>query len=182
MIKLNIPPRKRLWIAALIVAGVLLVCAGVAVAATTISNVWQSPKVTVTTPPPPPPPPASQLVISSPDFTSDRSQPTGQAMAFQVNLTNPSPAGAPSYEGVRVTFVISREGSEITSASDVILEYQDETSTWQPIPLTVSSGGLVGHFGPAAGFTVPPGYNVTTNLRATFNAAGIYSAQAWAEN
>ena len=181
MIKLNIPPRKRLWIAALIVAGVLLVCAGVAVAATTISNVWQSPKVTVTTSPPPPPP-ASQLVISSPDFTSDRSQPTGQAMAFQVNLTNPSPAGAPSYEGVRVTFVISREGSEITSASDVILEYQDETSTWQPIPLTVSSGGLVGHFGPAAGFTVPPGYNVTTNLRATFNAAGTYSAQAWAEN
>ena len=147
-------------------------------AAVSISNVWISPDITVTVYVPPTPS-NLDLIISSPDFTTTRNVTTGEATLAGVTLTNPSPDGAPGYTGVKVQFTINK--TEIV-VSDVSVEYSiDAGATWLPLTLTQSGANeLLGIFGPAEGFPVGYGYNVTTPLRATFATAGVYHATAQA--
>ncbi len=156
----------------------VLVAGGVFAFAAVISNLWTSPNITVTAPSPPPPG-NSPLVISSPDFTTPRSISTGEATLAGVNLSNPSPSGAPGYTGVRVQFTINKTGIAV---SDVVLQYSvDAGVNWLPLTLTQNgTDALIGTFGPAEGFPVGDGYNVTTPLRATFTTAGSYYATAQA--
>jgi len=156
----------------------LTLVVGVAVLAATISNLWTSPDITVE--PVPPPPPANEaLVISSPDFTTPRSILVGEATLAGVNLTNPSPSGAPGYTGVLVAFSIYDRSDDTIVPSDIVLEYQ-EGGTWYVLTLTQGTGVLTSTFGPAGGFPVGYGYNITTPLRATFATPGIYYATAQA--
>ena len=156
----------------------LTLVVGVAVLAVTIiSNLWVSPDITVTEPAPPPPENAL-LIISSPDFTTPRSILVGQTTHAGVNLTNPSPSGAPGYTGVNVVFTINKTG---IATNDIVLEYQAVADgPWLPLTLVDNGDVLTGMFGPAGGFPVGYGYNVTTPLRATFATPGIYYATAQA--
>lgn len=167
---------KKRFLGIPILAILLTVVVGAAVLAAAISNLWISPDITVE----PVPPPANEpLVISSPDFTTPRSILVGQATLAGVNLTNPSPSGAPGYTGVLVEFSIYDKSDNTIVPSDIVLEYQED-DTWYVLTLTQDTGVLTGTFGPAGGFPVGYGYNVTTPLRATFATPGIYYATAQA--
>lgn len=158
----------------------ILTVGGIALAAGLVSNIWTSPTITVTgggggggtTPTNEP------LVISS-GFASNLSISTGQQAEFSIRLENPSEAGAPGYNAVRVKFEIS-DGDGVLSQSDVTLEYQSG-GVYYNLPVTLESGKLVGWFGPPTGFDCPSGYNETTPIRATFNAVGTYQAAVQAE-
>jgi hypothetical protein len=140
-------------------------------AATAISNLWVSPSITVTVDNLP-------LVLSSPDFTAGRSIKVGVATEASVNLSNPSPAGAPGYTGVVVGFSIYDTDGVIVP-SDILLEYQSG-GNWYALPMTAGAGVITAVFGPSGGFPVGFGYNATTPLRATFNTVGTYHVTAQA--
>jgi hypothetical protein len=86
---------------------------------------------------------------------------------FTARITNPPIA--PTYT-VTVDFTII--GPDGFDASDLVLEYETApgSGVYLPIPLTDAGANTVtGRFGPADGFPVAPGYDATTNLRATFD-------------
>ncbi len=136
----NIKMPKRVWLPALlVVVAVAVIGGGVALAANIISNVWQSPVITVNDPvtPPTPPPSNGQLVISSTDFTSNRTIGTDNASRFTISLSNPSETGAPGYTGVRVLFEVNKSGT--IADGDVTLKYSDGTN-WYDLPVTLVDG------------------------------------------
>ncbi len=149
----------------------------VALAVVTISNLWTSPDITVTKEPIPPPD-NELLVISSPDFTEARSIYKDSHTYISVQTVNPSPSGAPGYSDVLFEFAIYNAG---IAEGDVILEYREVVGgDWLPLALTQGESKLVGTFGPAGGFPVGYGYDVTTEFRAKFTKTGIYYAQVQA--
>ncbi len=175
-------PLKRVLLSALmVVSGVVLIGVGVVLAVTAISNTWVSPKITVPTPTTPTPT-LRLLNFSSTDFTTDQTVQPEADFQFSIRLQNPSDTGAAAYNNVVVHFAITK-ASATPAATDLSLYYLD-TSTWQPIPLSYDAGSnkLVGTFGPPTGFTVPSGYDATTQLKAVFHSPGEYSAEVWAEN
>lgn len=168
----------RLMSIALAVLVVFAIGIGV-YAASIISNLWQSPAITVTNPPPPSNEP---LVISSIDFTASANITTGVAFPFSVNLRNPSLVGAPGYPDVIVNiniYGVFSNALKIINPNDLKLEYSDG-SNWYVIPTTFVTDRLTTNFGPASGFPVPSGYNQTTQFRVTFNTPGVYNATAQA--
>ena len=158
---------------------------GTVFAAVAISNVWQSPTITVVTSPPSGggggTPPTLPLVVGSADFTTDQNITQGYFYDFSVNLSNPSAVGSASYPAVRVQFDVTKTDGAIASG-DVELWYKEspESSVWLSLPVTLVDAKLTGLFGPESGFPVVAGYDATTPIRAKFNTLGTYDADAYA--
>lgn len=147
---------------------------GVAFAVGWISSPWTSPNVTVSEPV------NVDLIITSPDFTSNVGIYIGDTIEKSVRLYNPSPLHAAGYPHVRVEFQIHGSG---ISDGDVTLEYYADEgfgAIWHTLPTTDMGDALVGYFGPSVGFPVGYGYNVVTPIKATFNTVGTYYATAQA--
>lgn len=173
--------QKKLWgipVLALVLSLVAVLTAGGLILAQVVnfSNVWTSPKVVVNPTTTPPTTPVNSTLVLSSTWDTDTSATIGEPFVFELNLSNPSPVGAPGYTDAIVKFEISK--ATTMDASDVTLEYEVAANTWATIPTTLTDGKLVGYFGPAAGFDIPTGYNATTSLRATFATAGEYTATA----
>jgi hypothetical protein len=172
--------RHTKWFIPVVMVLCTLLIGGAVFAVGAISNVWTSPGITVTEPTQPPQPPSNlPLVISSLDFTENRSISVDEPTLVGVSLSNPSLSGAPGYVGVLVQFTINKTGIEV---GDVDLEYSiDAGVNWLPLPLAQNGADeLIGTFGPAVGFPVGYAYNMTTPLRVTFAEAGEYYATAQA--
>jgi hypothetical protein len=92
---------------------------------------------------------------------------------FSARVWNDGPVRLVEDAGVAVA--ISRDGG--ISGGDLEVEYHDG-SDWNPLDLAEDDDALKGWFGPIDGFAIPAGYDVTTQLRVTFNTAGDYSATA----
>ena len=167
----------------IVTIAMVLVVAGVVLAAGTISNLWTSPTITVTEPYNPPGAPVNLPLVVSSDFTVDRTVEKSVSSYINVTLVNPSLFGAPGYTGVKVELNIFCSSGNIT-VSDLVLEYLESADgTWHVWPLALATSGptrLTGLFGPSAGFPVGYGYNVTTPFRATFTLAGAYYVTAQA--
>ena len=148
--------------------------AAVALAGTLISNVWESPTITVTDPLPPP----LALDISS-TFLLPESILTGGSVTYPVTLYNPSLEGAPGYDAVLIEITISDIDDDLIAPGDVTLIGNDGTASY-PVTLVQGTvpGELTGTWGPAIGFPVPPQWTATTNFTATFLKAGEYKATA----
>ena len=165
---------RRLWIPVAIVAALALTVSGIVFATVALPS-WNSPVIHVVPVinPPPPTPDQLSLVLSSPDFTSERTVNPNGTTQFGISLENPSLTGAPGYDGIIVEFAISK--TTTMTEGDVVLKYYDG-ATWQIIPTSLVDNKIVGYFGPSTGFPVPAQYNVTTQIQARFMAEGDYSA------
>ena len=86
---------------------------------------------------------------------------------YEVSLINDGDAVP---ENVVVDFTITHD--EQLDSSAVELEYYEDG--WHPIPLTDYNGAVAGTFGPGDGFTLPEGYDETTEIRVTFSKQGDY--------
>lgn len=141
-----------------------------------ISNQLQLPTITVTAGGGGGSPPSnSQLVLSSPDFTSPVNIFTGGNVTATVRVLNPSPGGAPGYTGVALTLRILKTGIVSTDAS---LDSWDGAG-WVTVPLIATDGVLSGEYTIGA---VPTSFDGTTLFRVTTNASGIYQLTAEAHN
>jgi uncharacterized repeat protein (TIGR01451 family) len=81
-------------------------------------------------------------------------------------------AGPTLTENSVVHLAISSDRAGGIQAADITAEYYDaSSSSYQPLPLTLSGGVLVVDYGPAGGFAIAQGYDVTTPFRYTFNYA-----------
>jgi uncharacterized repeat protein (TIGR01451 family) len=93
---------------------------------------------------------------------------------YTARLTD---TGGMTNENVVVDFAISRSGG--IGASDLTIQYFDG-ATYQTIPLTLCNGNtqLCAKFGPPAGFSIGAGYDVTTQLHATYAKSGVFTINA----
>ncbi|MDD4042799.1 MAG: ExeM/NucH family extracellular endonuclease [Anaerolineaceae bacterium] len=97
----------------------------------------------------------------------------GQNQEFHVTLDNSERGYA--YSNVLAMF----EVENITLADIESFEYLETSVTpnvWLPLPLTQTETGVVGAFGPAAGFPITVPYNATSSFRITFITPGTYPA------
>ena len=100
---------------------------------------------------------------------------TGESYQFTVQLTQPNVVSIPKM--CTINFVITDADTTI-AVPDVTLEYYavaPEVEGWKTLSLTADSNTLTGTFGPVTGFPVGTAYDVTTQLRVTYNIAGVYS-------
>jgi len=88
---------------------------------------------------------------------------TGTWYQYYIELKNPTAA---TYNNVTVYFTIAC-GPALPSDA-ITLQYWTG-SAWATIPLTIAGGTATGTFGPPMGFTVGPGYDVTTLIQILFN-------------
>ncbi len=97
----------------------------------------------------------------------------GLEQAFQVTLTNPD-------NGDEFTNVLARFRLEDITLADIAsfqyLETSLEPDQWMPLPLVQDGTGVIGDFGPAAGFPMAAAYSATSQFKITFNTAGTYPA------
>ncbi len=97
----------------------------------------------------------------------------GLEREFQVTLTNPS-------NGDVFTNVLARFRLEGVTLADIAsfqyLETSGEPDVWLPLPLSQDGTGVIGDFGPAAGFQMAAPYSATSQFKVTFNTAGTYPA------
>ena len=97
----------------------------------------------------------------------------GLERAFQVTLTNPT-------NGDTFTNVLARFRLENITLADIAsfqyLETSVEPNVWLPLPLSQDGTGVVGDFGPAAGFPMAAPYSATSQFKVTFNTPGTYPA------
>lgn len=94
-----------------------------------------------------------------------------QPEAYAVRLEN---HGGATPEPVVVSIAVTR--AEGVAEGDITLQYSDGDDAWYELPLTLEDGVLTGSFGPAAGFSLPGGYDETTDLLATFTVPDSYTA------
>jgi hypothetical protein len=98
----------------------------------------------------------------------------GATEEYDVRLTN---IGDDTPENVVVEFTLTRSGG--IEAGDLHLEWFDPNDNeWKELALTEDNGSLSGTFGPAGGFPVPEGYDETTEIRATFFDADVFTVNA----
>ena len=112
-------------------------------------------------------------VFALPALTSDNiagPYVVGVQQEFQVTLDNPADGG----DFAHVKVFLEAEGA--TLADIVKFEYLAYDASgnelgWMEWTLTPSEGGLVGAYGPAAGFPMNAPYNATSRFRVTFATA-----------
>lgn len=89
-----------------------------------------------------------------------------------VTLINPSDTAV---DDALVLFEVVFAVEGATEVPDLSIRYK-EGSEWVELPFAEMGGNLVGHFGPATGFPVEPGYEVESIFKVTYHAAGTYTA------
>jgi hypothetical protein len=125
----------------------------------------------------------SELTLSWNPSTPGGNFATGQWYgtdgSYGIELHN---TGVGTYN-VIVKFNIDCNGA--IPQNSIILQYYD--GSWKPLPITTGSWGsseVGGTFGPPSGFSVVPGYDVTTPLRIMFEGNATitnYSTSIWVE-
>lgn len=142
---------------------------GVVVAAVAISNLWLSPNVNVYEP--------QKLVVGSPGFTAQNIE-VGSTYAFNITLSNPNTYKG--YTGVTVHIRFLDASDNAIAPEDVTVEYYNGTS-WLALAFVQEGASAISSvLEPSGGIDTPPGYSATTQLRATFNTAGLYHVEAQA--
>lgn len=86
---------------------------------------------------------------------------------FSTKTENPDPGAA--WEGVRYRIIV--EGPDVLEDSHLDLAYHDPVGdTWEELPWTEEAGTLVTWLGPAEGFDLTEGWDLTTDFRARAGA------------
>ena len=125
--------------------------------------------------------PQTNLVLSFVQgYEPPSSIPRGSWQDVRIRLQN---VGAATYK-VRIYFKIW-SSAELPDGCIKIKYWEVRDNQWRDLPLSrVNAYTFEGWFGPADGFDVPPGYDVTSYFLVLFEAnapLASYDFQAWAE-
>jgi len=125
--------------------------------------------------------PQTNLVLSFVEgYGPPSSIPRGSWQNVQIRLQN---VGQATYK-VRIYFKIWSSAA-LPDGCIKIKYWEVQDNQWHDLPLSrVNDYTFEGWFGPAGGFDVPPGYDVTSYFLVLFDAnapVASYGFQAWAE-
>jgi len=145
---------------------------GAAFAAVTISNVWQSPTITVTVQPQP------LLITSNLDSGGNLARYTGVEVPLTVTIHN---TAAVPYSGI-VTYASIYRTDGTIAVGDVSLWHEWPTGTWTEVTagLQLSGSSLVVSFNTHNLTSHGGAYDTdVTNLKVVFHTVDTYQAQSY---
>jgi len=131
-----------------------------------ISNVWQSPPVTVE---------PMDLEVSS-NWSESLNVTVTDWFEFTLYVHNPNPSTVPDYENVKLVLEIIRDAGDLTQTDGQLRRRAG--SIWIEVPLSAAGGALTGN---VTLDSISPGTTVSMTLSVQFLVPDTYMFRAWVQ-